>query len=99
MRSAYPTRLILMQDETTETRDWGEIERSALYALTEDENPPVMSIADLGREIEYFDAEAVVRPLVNAGLLHRITGDRMTGDLVVATPAAYKWVAMVGHVD
>lgn len=72
---------------------WGERERKALYLLTEDDTPPVWSVADIGRRLEYFDPEAVVLPLVNAGLMHRI-GD----GFVIGTPAAYKWVAMVGHV-
>lgn len=60
-------------------------EREALHLLTEPDTPPVWSVAGVGRQIEYFDLAVVVRPLVNAGLLHRI-GD----DFVVTTPAAYK---------
>jgi hypothetical protein len=47
----------------------------------------------VGREIEYFDPEAVIRPLCNAGLVHR-TSD----DFVFATAAAFRMVQMVGHV-
>lgn len=44
--------------------------------------------ARLRREIEYRDPEAVVRPLRNAGLIHR-TSD----DFVFATPAWCRWSA------
>jgi AraC-like DNA-binding protein len=70
---------------------WEALEREAVYLLTDpDRYPPVWSVADLGREIGYSDPESLVRPLVNAGMLHRI-GD----GFVVATPAAYCMVRMV----
>jgi len=50
-------------------------------------------LADIGRELEARDPDAVVRPLVNAGLANR-TSD----GYVFATPAAYKMVALVGQV-
>ncbi len=48
-------------------------------------------MADIGREIEYDDPNAVVRPLVNAGLLYR-TGD----GLLFAMPAAFHLTSLVG---
>ncbi|HEY1689998.1 MAG TPA: hypothetical protein VGF95_14180 [Solirubrobacteraceae bacterium] len=73
---------------------WDARELAALYLLTDpDQYPPVWSIADIGREIDYFDPAAVVEPLCRAGLLHRLTGN-----FVVATPAAYRMVQMVGQV-
>jgi hypothetical protein len=73
---------------------WDALEREALYLLTDpDRYPPVWSVADLGRDLDYFDPDAVIRPLVGAGLLHRIAEK-----FVVATPAAYRWVRIVGHV-
>jgi hypothetical protein len=47
----------------------------------------------LGRELDYFDPESLVSPLVQAGLLHRL-GD----DFVIATPAAHKMVCLTGQV-
>ena len=84
-----------MQDQPNEQeRKWDELERSTLYLLTDpDRYPPIWSVADLGREIDYFDPDAVVRPLCNAGLMHRVTDG-----LVVATPAAYRMVQIVGQV-
>jgi hypothetical protein len=75
-------------------REYDAMERETVYVLTEPQRQPsVWTLADLGRQLETRDAEAVVRPLVCAGLIHR-TSD----DLVFATPAAFKWVEMVGHV-
>jgi hypothetical protein len=75
-------------------RKWDVMEREALYLLTDpDRYPPIWSIADMGREIEYFDPEAVIRPLCNAGLIHR-TSD----GFVFATAAAFRMVQMVGQV-
>jgi len=84
-----------MQDEPNAPtgRDWDGLERDALYALTDTSLPPVMSLDDLGRHIEESDPESIIRPLVNAGLLHRLNKR-----FVVATPAAYRWVQIVGHV-
>jgi hypothetical protein len=58
-----------------------------------DRYPPVWSVADLGRELETNDPDAVLRPLVNAGLVHRIAGG-----FVFASASAFKMVALVGHV-
>jgi hypothetical protein len=84
-----------MQDQPNEQmRKWDVMEREALYLLTDpDRYPPIWSIADVGREIEYYDPMAVIRPLCNAGLVHRISDD-----FVFATAAAFRMVQMVGHV-
>lgn len=89
-----------MQDEsipenlTRGERDLGDIERSIVYLLTDPcRQPTVWTVADIGRELEYFDPESVIHPLHRAGLLHRIGKD-----VVFATPAAFYFVALVGHV-
>jgi hypothetical protein len=51
-----------------------------------------MSVADIGREIEYFDPEALVRPLCGVGLLHHVSDG-----FVIATPAAFHMASLVGH--
>ncbi len=74
-------------------RDWGNMERDVIYLLTSPESEPtVWSVADIGREIEYFDPEALVRPLCGVGLLHQISDG-----FVVATPAAFHMASLVGH--
>jgi len=85
-----------MPDENpTRARDFGDMERDVVYLLTEpDRLPTVWSVEDVGREIEYRDPEAVVRPLCGAGLLHRIDEK-----FVIATPGAFRLVALVGHVN
>ncbi len=84
-----------MQDEPNEQqRKWDDMEREVVYLLTDpDRYPPIWSVADVGREIGQRDADAVVRPLCGAGLVHR-TSD----DYVFATAAAYRMVALVGRV-
>ncbi len=84
-----------MQDQPNEQMQrWDVREREALYLLTDpDRYPPIWSIAEVGRQIEYFDPEAVIRPLCNAGLVHR-TSD----GFVFASVAAFRMVQMVGHV-
>lgn len=84
-----------MQEQPNEQmRKWGAMERDTLYLMTDpDHYPPIWSIADVGREIDYDDPEAVIRPLCNAGLVHR-TSD----NFVFATAAAFRIVQMVGHV-
>ena len=74
-------------------RDFGVLERETFYLMTSSEQPPVWALADIGRELDTHDPEAIVRPLVCAGLLYR-TRD----GFVFATPAAFKWVELVGHV-
>jgi hypothetical protein len=85
-----------MQPNPTQdpTRRYDALEIDAIYTLTmPDRYPPIMSLVDLGREIETSDPDAVVRPLVNAGLLHRTSDDH-----VFATLAAYRMVGLTGHV-
>jgi hypothetical protein len=75
-------------------RKYDEMERSIVYLLTDpDHYPPIWSIADVGREIATQDPDAVIRPLHNAGLIHR-TSD----DFVFATAAAFRMVQIVGRV-
>jgi hypothetical protein len=84
-----------MQEEPNEQqRKWDTLERETLYLLADPERyPSIWSVADIGRELDFSDPEAIVRPLRNAGLLHR-TAD----GFVFATPAAFRMVQMVGHV-
>ncbi len=80
--------------DPTRDRDFGELERSVVYLLTDPcRQPTVWSIPDIGREIDYFDPESVVYQLHNAGLVHK-TSD----GYVFATPAAFHLTALVGHV-
>jgi hypothetical protein len=72
---------------------WSQMERSVVYLLTDPERyPPIWNVADIGREIDNDDPDAVVDPLCWAGLVHRIAGT-----YVVATPAAYRMVGLVGR--
>jgi hypothetical protein len=89
-----------MQDESIpdepneQERKWDSLERDALYLLADPQHyPPIWSVPDIGRELDHFDAEAVILPLRNAGLVHQ-TSD----GFVFATPAAFKIVQMVGQV-
>jgi hypothetical protein len=82
-----------MQDEPIPERDFGVLERETVYLMTSAEQPPVWALANIGRELEIHDPQAIVRPLVCAGLLYR-TGK----DFVFASPATFKWVELVGHV-
>jgi hypothetical protein len=50
-------------------------------------------VADVGRELDYFDPEAVVMPLIGTGLVHK-TSD----GFVLAAPAAFRMVQMVDRV-
>jgi hypothetical protein len=77
-----------------QTRKWGAMERDALYLLTDpDRYPTLWSVPDIGRELDYFDPEAVILPLRNAGLIYR-TSD----GFVFATAAAFRLVQMIGQV-
>jgi|CZKG01.1.fsa_nt_gi hypothetical protein len=90
-----------MQDKPTpenltrsEPSPWEGAELAALNLLTDPcHYPTLWSMEDIGRELEHRDPEAIVRPLVNAGLLYRM-GDA----LVFATPAAFHLTSLVGHV-
>jgi hypothetical protein len=74
-------------------REFGALERDVVYLLTEPlRQPTVWSVADIGRELEYFDAEALTRPLCGKGLLHQISDG-----FVIATPAAFHMAELVGH--
>lgn len=82
------------ENPNEQLRECDAMERETVYVLTEPERQPsIWALEDLGRQLETHDPEAVVSPLVHAGLVRR-TGE----DLVFATPAAFKWVALVGHV-
>jgi hypothetical protein len=71
------------------------MEREVVYLLTDpDEHPPIWSVADIGRQMETDDPMAVLRPLRNAGLIHRTTDG-----FVFATPAAHRMVGLVGRVS
>lgn len=75
-------------------RDFGDMERDVVYLLTDPERYPLIwSVPDIGRELDYFDPMALVRPLINAGLIHK-TSD----GYVFAAPSAYHIVGLVGHV-
>lgn len=84
-----------MPDEpNAQERKWDALERDALSLLTDPRNYPTLwSVADLGREIDYFDPDSVIRPLCGAGLVHRL-GE----DFVFATAAGYRAVQIIGHV-
>jgi hypothetical protein len=82
-----------MQDQPIPERDFGVLDREAVYLVTDPEQPSIWAMADIGRELETHDPEAIVRPLVNAGLLYRTSED-----YVFASPAAFKMVAMVGRI-
>jgi hypothetical protein len=69
------------------------LERETVYLMTSSDQPPVWTLPDIGRELETHDPEALVRPLVCAGLLYRTSDGH-----VFASPAAYRMVAMTGHV-
>lgn len=75
-------------------RDFGDMERDALYLLTDPgRQPPVWAVPDIGRELNYFDPQCVIEPLLRDGLIYK-TSD----GFVFATPAAYHLVALTGHV-
>ncbi len=83
-----------MQEEPNEQmRKWDAMERDALYLLTDPGRyPPIWSIADVGREIDYYDPDAVIRPLCGAGLVHRTCDG-----FVFATAAGFRMVQLVGQ--
>jgi hypothetical protein len=82
-----------MQDQPTHEPAFDVDARECVYLMTSSDQPPIWALADIGRELETRDPEALVRPLVCAGLLYR-TSD----DYVFATPAAFKMVQMTGHI-
>jgi len=82
-----------MQQEPTHEPVYDVEAREAVYLMTSTGQPPIWMLADIGRELETHDPEAIVRPLVAAGLLYRTSEGH-----VFASPAAYRMVAMTGHV-
>ena len=76
-------------------RHWDAMERETIYVMTDPDRCAcdLELWQDLGRELETNDPDAVLRPLVNAGLVHRIAGG-----FVFASAAAFKMVALVGQV-
>ena len=83
-----------MPDENpTHETEYDALDRECVYLMTSSHQPPIWTLPDIGRELETHDPEALVRPLVCAGLLYR-TGD----GYVFASPAAYRMVAMTGHI-
>ena len=84
-----------MSDESQADR-WDGRERDALYLLVpgEDQDGMVLwSMEDLGREMDYFDPESVIYPLVRAGLVNKTSDGH-----VFATRAGVRAVAMIGKV-
>jgi hypothetical protein len=78
---------------TRGNREFGDMERDVLYLVTDPcRQPTIWTVPDIGREMEYFDPEALIHPLVRAGLLYR-TSD----GFVLATPAAFHMAALVGQ--
>jgi hypothetical protein len=74
-------------------RNFGDMERDVVYLLTEPcQLPTLWSVADIGREMQYFDPEALILPLQCAGLVYK-TSD----DFVFATPAAFRMASLVEH--
>jgi hypothetical protein len=71
-----------------------EAERDIVYLLTDpDDNQPIWSVDDIGREIESTErAQVAVNGLARAGLVNR-TSDKH----VFATRAAVRMVQVVGH--
>jgi hypothetical protein len=83
-----------MHENPTRARDFGNMERDALYLLTDPgRQPPIWSVPDIGRELDYHDPQCVIEPLFRFGLIYK-TSD----GFVFATPAAYHLVSLVGHV-
>jgi hypothetical protein len=82
-----------MPAENPNERDESALERETVYALTNPDRPAILSLENIGQMLETDDPGAVVTPLVRAGLVHR-----SSEDYVFASPAAFKWVQLVGHV-
>ncbi len=81
------------EDQTRGDRELGDMELDVVNLLTDpSRQPTTWSIEDIGREVEYFDAESLIHPLQRAGLLHRM------GDFVFATPAAFHLISLTAHV-
>jgi hypothetical protein len=73
---------------------WEGMELAALNLLTDPcRQPTLWAMADIGRELDYHDPDAVIFPLHRAGLVHK-TSD----GYVFATPAAFHLTSLVGHI-
>lgn len=71
------------------------LERDVVYLLTDPENyQSLWSVPEIGRELETTEPMVLIRPLLQAGLIHRTTDG-----FVFATRAAARMVQMVGHVS
>jgi hypothetical protein len=82
------------ENESRNDRNFGDMERDAVYLLTDPcRQPTVWSIPDIGRELDYFDPDCVLEPLLRAGLIYK-TSD----GFVFASPAAFHLTALTGHV-
>jgi hypothetical protein len=79
------------------TQQWDGYEREALYTLVPGDDQGwqgMWSVEDVGREIDHSDDPmAVLRPLINAGLVHE-----PAKGYVFASRAGIKAVAMIGKV-
>jgi len=61
-----------MHDETNDLRAFDVMERDVLYLLTDpDDNEPIWSVDDIGREIESSEPMTPIRGLLRTGLIHR----------------------------
>jgi hypothetical protein len=70
-----------------------DIEREILYLLTDPEdNQPLWTLADLGRELGESDIAQYVKPLQRSGLVHRTSDGH-----VFASRAAVRQTQLVGH--
>jgi hypothetical protein len=70
-----------------------ETERDILYLLTDPEdNQPLWTLEDLGREMEKPEIIDYILPLQQAGLVHRTSDGH-----VFASRAAVRHIQMVGH--
>jgi hypothetical protein len=82
-----------MQDQPIPEPEYDVDARECVYLMTSADQPQIWALSDIGRELETHDPEALVRPLVCAGLLYRTSDGH-----VFASPAAFKMVQMVGHI-
>jgi hypothetical protein len=70
-----------------------QLELEIIYLLTDpDDNQPLWTLEDLGRELDEAEIIDYVRPLQQSGLVHRTTDGH-----VFASRAAVRQVQMVGH--
>jgi hypothetical protein len=84
-----------MPDQSTpEPRNFGDMERDVVYLLTDPcRQPTLWAVPDIGRELDYFDPQCVIEPLLRVGLIYK-TSD----GFVFASPAAFHLTSLVGHV-